>query len=86
MSRNGTERRIEWTPGGYAQAELERARKLFPHLTRQALIDRLVIVAVSALTHARWTPPELHGNNRHCWRNVPREHVPARKEASPEQP
>lgn len=59
--------RIDWMPGAAAKEALAEAERRFPGLRRQALIDKLVITAVSALTHTHWTPPALHGRDRDRW-------------------
>ena len=41
---------------------------LFPHLSRQAVIDRLVITGLYALKQPPWQPPELWGRHRDRWR------------------
>ena len=67
-----TERaRIDYMPGGAALDAMKLAEQLFPTLRTQALIDRLVITAVSALHHAAqhkpWQPPGMWGNDRDRW-------------------
>ena len=64
-----TERtRIDCMPGDAALDALALAGDMFPALRTQALIDRLVIVAVFAMHHAAqrkpWQPPGMWGNNR----------------------
>lgn len=61
--------RIDWMPGKAALAALSLAAEQFPKLRQQALIDRLVITAASALAHHqdRWTPPSLWGHDRDRW-------------------
>ena len=68
-----TERtRIDYMPGDAALEALALAEDIFPALRTQALIDRLVIIAVSAMhhnvQHKPWQPPGLWGNNRDRWR------------------
>ena len=68
-----TERtRIDYMPGNAALDALALAEDMFPKLRTQALIDRLVIVAVSAMHHAAhhrtWQPPGLWGNDRDRWK------------------
>ena len=68
-----TERtRIDYMPGDAALDALALAGDMFPALRTQALIDRLVIVAVSAMHHAAqhkpWQPPGMWGNDRDRWR------------------
>ena len=68
-----TERtRIDYMPGEAALDALDLAADLFPTLRTQALIDRLVIVAVSAMHHAAqhkpWQPPSMWGSNRDRWK------------------
>ena len=68
-----TERtRIDYMPGDAALDALALAEDMFPKLRTQALIDRLVIVAVSAMhhnaQHKPWQPPGMWGNNRDRWK------------------
>ena len=68
-----TERtRIDYMPGDAALDALNMAADLFPKLRTQALLDRLLITAVSALHHAAqhkpWQPPGMWGNDRDRWR------------------
>ena len=64
--------RIDYMPGAAALDAIARASEMFPILRTQALIDRLVITAVSALHHAAqhkpWQPPSMWGNNRDRWK------------------
>ena len=62
--------RIDWMPGNAALDALALATEMFPKLRQQALIDRLVITAASALAHHqdRWTPPSLWGSDRDRWK------------------
>lgn len=62
-----TRRRIDYMPGPAAQGALDRAAGVYPELRLQALIDKLVICGLSALTFDHWTPPALHGKNRDLW-------------------
>ncbi len=63
---------IDYMPGDAAMQALILAQDMFPKLRTQALIDRLVIVAVSATHHAAnhrpWRPPSMWGANRDCWK------------------
>ena len=68
MPSNCTRQRIEWVPGAAALEALEAGADLFPGLGRQAVIDRLVIVGVSAYLSDHWRMPELPGRSRHRWR------------------
>ena len=56
-------------PGNAARDALALAAEMLPKLRQQALIDRLVITAVSALTHPYkpWTPPSFWGSDRDRW-------------------
>ena len=68
-----TERtRIDYMPGEAALEALTIASDMFPNLRTQALLDRLVIVAVSAMHHAAhhkpWQPPGMWGANRDRWK------------------
>ena len=64
--------RIDYMPGKAALDALALAEGMFPKLRTQALIDRLVIVAVSAMHHVAqhkpWQPPNMWGNDRDRWR------------------
>jgi hypothetical protein len=67
-----TERtRIDYMPGDAAMEAINLAVEVFPNLRMQALLDRLVITAVSAIHHAAhhkpWQPPYLTGNSRDTW-------------------
>ncbi len=59
--------RIDYMPGSAALDALALAAEMFPNTRQQALIDRLVIVAVSALNHKHWKPPYLRGCDRDVW-------------------
>lgn len=68
-----TERtRIDYMPGDTAQDAMALAEDMFPKLRTQALIDRLVITAVSAMHHAAqhkpWQLPSIWGNDRDRWK------------------
>ena len=68
-----TERtRIDYMPGDAALDALTLAEDMFPNLRTQALIDRLVIVAVSAMQHSAqykpWQPPSMWGTHRDKWK------------------
>ena len=68
-----TERtRIDYMPGDAALDALNMAADLFPKLRTQALLDRLLITAVSALHHAAqhkpWQPPGMCGTDRDRWK------------------
>jgi len=67
--------RIDYMPGAAALDALALASDRFPNMNRQALIDRLVIVAMSALNHEPWRPPHLSGHDRDRWA-LPQELVP----------
>lgn len=61
--------RIDYEPGSAAREALELARHMLgDDMTVTALLDRLVITAVSALAHEHWCPPLLFGKNRQRWR------------------
>ncbi len=59
--------RIDYMPGNAGLDALVLAAEMFPNMRQQALIDRLVIVAVSALKHKHWKPPYLGGHDRDTW-------------------
>ena len=60
--------RIDYMPGDAALDALALAGEMLPDTRPQALLDKLVITAVSALVHdrqhKRWEPPRLWGKNR----------------------
>ena len=64
--------RIDYMPGGAALDALALAQAMYPKLRTQALLDRLLITAVSALHHAThhrpWQPPGMWGNDRDRWK------------------
>ena len=60
--------RIDYAPGDAALEALALAAAMFPALRPQALLDKLVISATSALAHKHWRPPPLYGPNRDKWR------------------
>jgi hypothetical protein len=64
-------RRIDYTPGTAAEHALQQAEASRPGMNVQAVLDWLVITAVSAIQHGPWQPPSLHGKNRHRWRLPP---------------
>ena len=63
-----TARRIDYTPGKAAAHALRWAEEERPDINAQAVLDWLVITAVSAIQHGPWHPPTLRGTNRHRWR------------------
>lgn len=63
-----TRTRIDYMPGPAALEALQAAQKLHPDCNTQRLIDRLVIVGLSALAHRRWEPPRLYGRDREQWK------------------
>ena len=64
MPSNAARMRIDWTPGSAAHKALEIGEQLFPHLGRQAVIDKLIISGLHALRHV---PPALWGHDRDAW-------------------
>lgn len=64
--------RIDYMPGSAALDALKLAGEMFPTLRPQALIDRLLITAISAmaheLAHKPWEPPRLQGRHRDAWK------------------
>ena len=60
--------RIDYMPGSAALNALDLADAMFPTLRNQALIDKLVITAVSALAYQHWQPPALWGHDRDAWK------------------
>lgn len=63
-----TRTRLDYMPGAAALAALDMAAEMFPNLRSQALLDKLVITAVSALQHRHWQPPFLYGSDRDKWK------------------
>jgi hypothetical protein len=67
--------RIDYMPGNAALDALALAGEMFPDTRPQALLDQLVITAVSALVHdqrhKRWEPPRLWGRDRDVWKLPP---------------
>lgn len=64
--------RIDYMPGDAALDALDMGADMFPALRTQALIDKLLITAVSALhhnaQHRPWQPPGMWGTNRDDWK------------------
>ena len=60
--------RIDYMPGAAALDALNLAAEMFPDARLQALLDMLVITAVSALAHKHWQPPRLWGRDRDAWK------------------
>ena len=60
--------RIDYMPGAAALEALAIAGELFCNTRPQALLDMLVITAVSALAHKHWRAPHLYGSNRDRWK------------------
>lgn len=71
--------RVDYMPSPAALEALELAQALHPKDNTQALIDRMVIVGLSALMHERWEPPRFYARNRKQWQLPPalRQPVPA---------
>jgi len=67
--------RIDYMPGNAALDALALAGDMYPDTRPQALLDKLVITAVSALVHdrdhKRWEPPRLWGSDRDAWKLPP---------------
>lgn len=63
----GDRARIDYMPGGAALEALALAAQMFPNTRQQALLDKLVITAVSALAHSHWQPPFLLSRDRDHW-------------------
>lgn len=67
--------RIDYMPGNAALDALALAGEMCPNIRPQALLDKLVITAVSALAHdrhhRRWEPPRLWGRDRDAWKLPP---------------
>lgn len=82
MPANATRLRIDWVPGGAALQSLEIGERLWPHLRRQEVIDRLVITGLSALQHPPWRPPALPGQDRDRWSLPPALMLPDAEEKS----
>ena len=60
--------RIDYMPGSAAFEALGLAGAMFPDMRPQALLDKLVITAVSALAYKHWQPPPLWGHDRDAWK------------------
>lgn len=60
--------RIDYMPGAAALEALDIAAEMFPDIRPQALLDKLMITAVSALAHEHWRPPMLWGRKRDLWK------------------
>lgn len=60
--------RIDYMPGSAAFDALGMAAAMFSDMRPQALRDKLVITAVSALAHQHWRPPALWGRDRDAWK------------------
>jgi len=62
--------RIDYMPGPAAVQALSVAGEVYPDHTQSALIDRLVIVGLSALMHEHnaWRAPYLPGRLRNRWK------------------
>jgi hypothetical protein len=60
--------RIDYMPGAAALEALNVAAEMFPDTRPQALLDKLLITAVSALAHKHWQPPRLWGKDRDAWK------------------
>lgn len=60
-----TRQRVDWMPGAAALEALAIAGDLLPHLSRQELIDRLVITGLAALKQPPL--PQLFGDDRDRW-------------------
>lgn len=71
MPSNCTKTRIDWVPGAAALDALAIAEECFPNQGRQAVIDRMLIMGVSAYLASHWQPPQFVGRSRHRW------HLPA---------
>lgn len=67
--------RIDYMPGDAAQKAIDDASRLMPNLGTQALLDKLILTGVSAITHVHWTPPALYGKDRDKWTYLP-QHQP----------
>ena len=76
MPSSSTKLRIDWVPGAAALDALAIAEALFPGQGRQDVIDRMLIMGVSAYLANHWQPPQFQGRSRHRWR------LPAELEAA----
>lgn len=74
--------RIDYMPGEAAQQALKDAAGLMPSFGTQALIDKLILVGLSALTHEPWKPPALYGKNRDKWLYRPQDQPNQGKESA----
>jgi hypothetical protein len=57
--------RIDYMPGQAAFDALGLASEMFPTMRPQALIDKLVITQLVAMS---WEPPKLYGTDRDRWK------------------
>jgi len=68
MPSSATRLRIDWCPGDAALEAVQIAERMYPHLRRQEIIDRLVITGLWALKQPPAIPPRFDGRNRDRWR------------------
>jgi len=57
--------RVDYMPGAAALEAMQIAGELYPRDNIQALIDRLVITGLAAMS---WKPPSLYGRDRDRWK------------------
>jgi hypothetical protein len=62
-----TRPRIDYMLGTAALAALDLSGSRWPDLSRQALMDWLVMCGLSALEHPPWQPPRFYDGNRDRW-------------------
>lgn len=69
MARASGRERIDYAPCPAARAAIEEAAAIAgPGLSKQALIDKLVLWGLWCAKKERDRPPALHGTNRAYWR------------------
>ena len=56
--------RVDYSPGAAALEAMQIAQELYPRDNIQALIDRLVITGLAAMS---WKAPSLFGRDRDRW-------------------
>lgn len=60
--------RLDWMPGDAVLQGLEIARRLFPHLKTQEIVDRVFLTGLYALQQPPWRPPTFEGTDRDRWK------------------
>jgi hypothetical protein len=60
--------RIDYTPGDACKEAIAEGQEMWPDLGRLAVIDRLILIGLSAVKHVHWKEPLLPGRDRRRWR------------------